>query len=96
MLAYSHALLRELISFNIKVTALCPGATNTELLNELGSDLDRNNMVSIDDMVKTIDYLLSLGTGVSVPEILLDDLQSPLLNIKKHIQHPSQPHKGKK
>jgi short-subunit dehydrogenase len=88
LLGYSYALLRELISDNIKVTALCPGAVNTEMLDKFSVSnptlaLDRNKIISTSDVVKIVDCLLSLSDGVAVPEILFDNVQSPFLNIEQ-------------
>ena len=87
LLNYSYALSRELITDNIKVTALCPGAVDTELLDQLdfgSSTLDRSKIIKTDDVVKIINCLLSLSGNVVVPEILLDNIKSPLFNVEQY------------
>jgi hypothetical protein len=41
-------------------------------------------MVSTHEVKKIVDCLMSLGDGVSVPEIFFDDVQSPFLNVETY------------
>ncbi|NOH15144.1 SDR family NAD(P)-dependent oxidoreductase [Clostridium cochlearium] len=69
VLSFSEALYNELKPYNIKVTALCPGTTNTEFAKNSGKGELKNAMSS--RTVAEIGYrALMNGKRVEVPGIL--------------------------
>lgn len=66
----SEAVLKELINTNIKVTTLCPSYTNTPMMELL--DFPKEEMLSPEDIVKTIHYLMSLSGPACVREVLIE------------------------
>lgn len=66
----SEAICKELINQGIKVTALCPSYTNTPMMDVL--DFPKEEMLSPDDLVKTVNYLLSLSAPACVREVLIE------------------------
>ncbi|MGQ3887891.1 SDR family oxidoreductase [Legionella sp. CNM-1927-20] len=66
----SESILKELIDTGVKVTALCPSYTNTSMMDLL--DFPREEMLSPEDIVKTVNYLLSLSTPACVKEVLIE------------------------
>lgn len=66
----SESILKELLNFGIKVTTLCPSYTNTEMMALL--DFPKEEMLSPQDIVKTVDYLLSLSAPACIREILIE------------------------
>lgn len=66
----SESILKELIDTNIKVTAICPSYTNTPMMDVL--DFPKNEMLSPEDIVKTVNYLLSLSSPAVVKEVLIE------------------------
>jgi len=67
VVGYSDTLYHELLPYNVKVTVLCPSAIATDMTKE--SPLPQESMISVDDIVKTINFVLSLGDTACVPEI---------------------------
>ena len=66
----SESILKELIGTEIKVTALCPSYTDTPMMDLL--DFPKEEMLSPEDIVKTVDYLLSLSAPACIKEILIE------------------------
>jgi len=64
---YSESLLKELSADNIKVTAICPSVTNTDMTQSF--DIPNEIKLSVDDLVTTVDYLLKLGPNAVVKSI---------------------------
>ncbi len=67
---YNEALFKELADTGIRVSAICPSFTNTEMAQGL-KDLSPEEMIQPEDVVKTLRYLLSLSKGASIKEITL-------------------------
>ncbi len=66
----SESILKELINTGIKVTALCPSYTNTSMMDLL--DFPKEEMLEPDDLVKTVNYLLSLSAPACIREVLIE------------------------
>ena len=69
VVGFSEALCKELISEGIYVTAICPGFVATDATAYM--DVDPTEMVQVDDIVKTVDYLLHLSPSVVIQEIMV-------------------------
>lgn len=67
---YNQALFKELAEFNIKVTALCPSAIDTEMTKDF-ANFPNDQKLQVDDIVKTVDYLLSLGENACIEEVVI-------------------------
>ena len=72
LVGLSESLYRELNPLGIRVTALCPGWVNTKMAYEAGTTLDGEQMIQPEDLMKTIEWLLSLSTGACVKEVVLE------------------------
>lgn len=70
---FSDALSNELLEYDVKVTSICPGYVNTDMTSGFGHN--PKDMIQVSDIIKTIDYLLSLG-----PQVIIKDLE-----IRSHI-----------
>ena len=70
VIGLNEALYRELAPLGIYVTALCPAWVATPMTEEL--TMPKEDMISVDDIVKTVDYLLNLSPSVGIKEILLE------------------------
>lgn len=66
----SESILKELIHTGVKVTALCPSYTDTAMMDLL--EFPREEMLSPEDIVKTVSYLLSLSAPACVREVLIE------------------------
>ena len=71
LLGFSHALLTEARSDNIKVTALLPGGMRTPFLLDRFPDIDPNNLQDPKNVAETIHYLLSMPDETVIPEMLV-------------------------
>lgn len=71
LLGYTEALYKELANTGIRVTALCPGVVDTEMTAHF-EEPPRELKIQPEELFKAIEYLLSLSTGASVPELTID------------------------
>lgn len=73
LIGLNEALYRELSSEGIRVTAICPGWVDTEMGSASG--LTSADMLSTEDIVKTVRWLLSLSTPACVKEIFVETIK---------------------
>jgi 3-oxoacyl-[acyl-carrier protein] reductase len=69
---YSEALTKEMSLYNVKVTNICPSMIATEMAQ--GRKFKPDQMIHMEDIVKTVDYLLSLSSNAIPAEILISCL----------------------
>ncbi len=69
LMALSDSLREEGASFNIKVTAICPGFVATPMVTDAPVPLDE--MIKPEDIAKTILFLLNLSEYAVVKEIVM-------------------------
>ena len=72
LVGLSESLYRELNPLGIHVTALCPGWVNTKMAYEAGTTLNEEQMIQPEDLMRTIEWLLSLSPGACVKEVVLE------------------------
>lgn len=72
LVGFSESLYRELNPLGIRVTALCPGWVNTKMAIDAGTPLQADQMIQPEDLMKTIEWLLSLSPGACVKEVVLE------------------------
>jgi len=65
----SDTLYYELLKFNIKVTALCPSAIATDMTQDFA--ISHEEMIETTDIVKAVNFVMSLGDNACVPELLI-------------------------
>jgi len=68
-MALSDSLREEGVSFNIKVTAICPGFVATPMVTDAPVPLEE--MIKPDDIAKTVLFLLNLSEHAAVREIVI-------------------------
>ncbi len=71
LLGFSHALLTEARTENIKVTALLPGGMRTPFLLDRFPDIDVNTLQDPKNVAETVHYLLSMPEETVIPELLV-------------------------
>lgn len=76
LLGLSECLYRELLPLGISVTALCPNWVDTQMASH--SPVASGDRIQTEDIVKTVRYLLSLGKGATVRELVVDCRYDPL------------------
>ena len=69
-LGFSEGCYKELVPYNISVTALCPGWVDTEMTDDL--KIDKNDMIQTQDIVQVVDCLLKLSPTAFIPEIIIE------------------------
>jgi 3-oxoacyl-[acyl-carrier protein] reductase len=69
LLGLNESLYKELAEYGIYVTAICPNLVATEMTSDV--EMDPKDMLEVEDVVKTVNYLLSLSKAVSVKEVVL-------------------------
>jgi 3-oxoacyl-[acyl-carrier protein] reductase len=70
LVGLSESLYHELTPLGIKVTALCPSWVDTDMAQHSG--LDSHEMIQPDDIMKTINWLLTLSPAACVKEIMIE------------------------
>jgi len=71
LVGFSRALAAELKPANIRVTALCPGSVDTEFFERYQPTLDRPRMLSIDDCVRALFFVLTSPPNVLHGEVVI-------------------------
>jgi NAD(P)-dependent dehydrogenase (short-subunit alcohol dehydrogenase family) len=74
LVGLNESLYRELSPLGIKVTALCPGWVDTDMAKTSG--LPGEEMISTEDIVVTVRWLLSLSPAAVVKELVIECRQS--------------------
>jgi 3-oxoacyl-[acyl-carrier protein] reductase len=72
LVGLSESVYRELSTFGIRVTAICPGWTDTEMAQEAGTPLAGSEMIQPSDILQTIRWLLRLSSSARVREVVLE------------------------
>lgn len=67
VIGLSQALFHELLPYNVKVTALCPGTVDTDMTKKL--EIANEDKIQTSDIVLTLDYLLSLSSAAAIDTI---------------------------
>ena len=71
LLGINEALMKELAPQGIKVTAICPSWVNTDMADQSGCSLPPVEMIQPDDILLTINWLLSLSPAACVQDVVL-------------------------
>ncbi len=70
-LGFTRVLRQELIPYNIRVTAILPGATDTPIWDGFDADVDRNTMMRPDDVARAVILACELEPNATAEEIVL-------------------------
>ncbi len=68
----NESIYRELAEYNIKSTALCPSYVNTDMAQEVGPTVSPEEMIQPIDLMKTINWLLSLSPSVYIKDVVIE------------------------
>jgi 3-oxoacyl-[acyl-carrier protein] reductase len=71
----SYSVAEELRSYNIRVSVICPGSTNTELSPHAGKDVTK--MLQPEDVAHAVEMLVTQTPQSFVSEIILRPTQKP-------------------
>lgn len=66
---FSRVMAKELAAQEIRVNALSPSGTNTELFEKVGAELDTSGFIPAQDQARTIVALTKLPEGIDVVEV---------------------------
>lgn len=69
VMALSQALAAEGAPYGIRVSALCPGAVNTDMMQDSG--LSPDAMIQPEDVADAVMYLTLLPKNVTMPELVM-------------------------
>jgi len=72
LVGLTESLYRELSPLGIRIISLCPGWVNTDMAKTAGTTLKDEEMIQPDDLLKTIQYLLSLSKNVCIKDIIFE------------------------
>ncbi len=70
-LGFTRVLRQEMIPYNVRVTAVLPGATDTAIWNEADEDVDRAVMMRPEDIARSVLLACELGPNATAEEIIL-------------------------
>ena len=73
----TESLYKELLEHGVKVTAICPNWVATEMAVAAGGTLPPEDMIQLDDMVRTVSWLLSLSKAACPREVVIDCMGHP-------------------
>ena len=73
----SESLYKEMLEHGVKVTALCPNWVATEMAVAAGGTLPPEDMIQLDDLVRTVSWLLSLSKAACPREVVIDCMGHP-------------------
>ncbi|MCO6432556.1 MAG: SDR family NAD(P)-dependent oxidoreductase [Deltaproteobacteria bacterium] len=75
LLGFNESLYRELSPLGIKVTALCPSWTNTDMAKH--SPLSDSDKIQPADVLEAVRFLLKLGPSATVKELVIGCAKQP-------------------
>ena len=70
LMGLNEALHKELAPYGIYVTAICPNLVDTDMTKDVTS-IKKEEFIQVEDIVKTVDYLISLTPSVMIKEVVL-------------------------
>jgi NAD(P)-dependent dehydrogenase (short-subunit alcohol dehydrogenase family) len=70
LVGLNESLYREFAASKVRVTAICPGWVYTDMAQ--GSGLEPHEMIQVEDIVKTLGWLLSLSPQTCVKEVVIE------------------------
>lgn len=70
LVGLNEALFNEMSEYGIKVTAICPGWVDTEMAKV--SYLKKSEKIPVDDIAKTVRFLLELSPNSAVKEVVIE------------------------
>jgi len=70
VVGFSDSLYQELMEYGVKVTALCPSVTNTDMSRHI--EFSDEQKIQLSDIVDTVDYLLKLSPYAVVSSVEID------------------------
>ncbi|MGD0338379.1 MAG: SDR family oxidoreductase [Bacteroidota bacterium] len=76
LVGLNESVYRELSTYGIRVTAICPGWTNTEMAQKGESPIAASEMIQPSDILKTIRWLLSVSPSVRIRELVMECKES--------------------
>jgi len=76
LMGLTECLFEEVREQGVKVTAICPGFVQTEMVSG-SSRVDENKMIKADDIAKTVAYILDLSQRACPSEITVRPQYSP-------------------
>ena len=73
LVGYGEALFQEMLSYNVKVTTLCPGTINTDMILQIfdASRLHLEELIQPSDIALAVKCLLQFGQNVAIPEFVI-------------------------
>jgi 3-oxoacyl-[acyl-carrier protein] reductase len=71
VMGITKSLAAEAQKYNIRVSAILPGATDTELIQAARPELDRSELIHPEDVSETVLYLLSLSDRAAVDQVVI-------------------------
>lgn len=77
LLAFGHCIFEEVREYDIKVSVLCPGMVNTDMIRSYNIDLEK--VMQVSDIAETISYVIHSSPTVCPVEILLRPQKNPYL-----------------
>lgn len=79
VVGFSGALFEDVRDRNIKVCCICPGFVNTPMVNHI-RNLDPSKMIQVEDVAKTVLFVLSFPNTGCPTEIILRPQLNPVIS----------------
>jgi NAD(P)-dependent dehydrogenase (short-subunit alcohol dehydrogenase family) len=72
VIGFSRSLAEEVEPDGVRVTALCPGYVDTPMTDWIRERLPAHGMITTDDIVRAVQFLLDLSPACIVRELVID------------------------
>ncbi|MGD8778181.1 MAG: SDR family oxidoreductase [Ignavibacteria bacterium] len=72
LVGLSESLYRELSEYHVKVTSISPSWVNTDMAEEAGSAISKEEMIQPEDITETIRYLLKLSPATYIKDVTIE------------------------
>ncbi len=71
VMGMTKALALEAQAHNIRVSAILPGSVDTELIQDARPDIDKEELIQLEDIADTVLFLLSLSDHAAIDQIYI-------------------------
>jgi short-subunit dehydrogenase len=76
-LGFTQTVREELMTRGIRVTALLPGGTNTDIWEQVNPDVSRDKLIEVETVARLVLEAVVLSPKANLSELVLDPVGGP-------------------